>query len=55
MEINWFIVAPVVFFAIILIFFTIKRNLKDEKEFETYLNKNELPLDEDEDEANNVQ
>ncbi len=54
MEINWFIVSTVVIIAIILIIFMIKRNLKDEKELETYLNENELPLEEDEDEANNI-
>jgi len=54
MEINWLIIGVVVVFAIILIIFIIKRNLKDEKELETFLNKNELPLEEDEDEANNI-
>ena len=54
MEINWLIVIPVVIFAIILIVFIIKRNLKDEEKLETFLNENELSLEEDEDEANNV-
>lgn len=55
MEINWYIVIPVVIFALLLLFFVTKRNLKDEKQLEKFLNKKEMPLEEDEEEANNIQ
>ena len=53
MEINWFIVGGVSILAIALVVFLIKRNLKDEKELETFLN-NEGEIENiEEDEVNN--
>ncbi len=54
MEINWFLVGIVVVFAILLILFIIRRNLRDEKELEHFLNENNRPLDEEEDEPNRL-
>lgn len=51
--INWFIIGVVMILVIILIIYLIKRNLKDENELETFLNENELPLEEDDQEINN--
>ncbi|WP_298220923.1 hypothetical protein [Flavobacterium sp.] len=55
MEINWIIISVVVIFAILLILFLIKRNLKDEKDLEVFLKNNDLPIEkeEDDDEVNN--
>lgn len=39
MEIDYFIFVPIVFFALILVGFLIKRNRKDEKKFEEDMNK----------------
>jgi hypothetical protein len=39
MEINYFIFVPILFIAIVLMRFLIKRNWKDEKKFEEDLNK----------------
>jgi LPXTG-motif cell wall-anchored protein len=44
METNWFIVVGVVILAILLIVFLIKRNLKDERNYEKYLKKNDTPI-----------
>ena len=54
MEINWIIIGVVVIVAVVLVFFLIKTNSKDEKDFETFLNKNDLPIDIEEEEANNT-
>jgi len=43
MEINYTIAAIVLVAASILVFFLIKRNAKDEKEFEKDMNKPEEP------------
>lgn len=43
MEINNTIIAIVLLAAFILVFFLIKRNAKDEKEFEKDANKQEEP------------
>jgi len=53
MEINWFIISIVVIIAILLIIFFIKRNLKDEKDLEVFLDNNDLPIDKEEEELNN--
>ncbi len=53
MEANWILIAIVAIVAIFLVVFLIKRNLKDEKDFEVFLNENELQTDEEEDEINN--
>ncbi len=53
MNIYWFIVVGVSILAIALVVFLIKRNLKDEKELETFLN-NEGEIENiEEDEVNN--
>jgi uncharacterized integral membrane protein len=48
MEVNWWVIAVVVIFALILIVFLIKRNRKDEKELEVFLNKEDIQKDESE-------
>ena len=52
METNWYIIGVVVVCAIILVIFLIKRNLKDKKELEVFLNKNEHEVKKDETEVN---
>ena len=44
MEINWYIVGSVIIIAIVLVIFLIKRNLKDEKNYEKYLKKNDKSI-----------
>lgn len=44
METNWFIVGGVIVLAILLIVFLIKRNSKDEKNYEKYLKKNDTAV-----------
>lgn len=39
MDINWIIVGIVVICCLILVYFLIKRNRKDEKEYEEFLSK----------------
>lgn len=53
-EINWYIIGVVAIVAVVLVFFLIKTNSKDEKDFETFLNKNDIPIDIEEEEANNT-
>ncbi len=53
MELNWITVGGLLFIVAVVIFFLIKRNYQDEKEFENFLNDNDLPVDKEEDEANN--
>lgn len=36
MEINWKIIVPIAVLAIALVFFLVRRNLKDEKEVEQH-------------------
>jgi preprotein translocase subunit YajC len=55
METNWIIISVVVIITIFLIFFLIRRNAKDEKEYENYLENNDLPIDKEDDEVNNDQ
>ncbi len=43
---NWFIIIPVAIVIVMVILFTIKRNQKDEKEFEQQLN-NDYPVSDD--------
>ena len=54
MEIDCIIIGVVAIFAAILVLFLIKRNIKDEKDYEIFLNKNEVPIDIEEEEANNT-
>lgn len=49
METNWFIVAGVVIIGLFLIFFLVKRNYKDEKNYTNYLKKNDPTQITDED------
>lgn len=51
MEVNWIIIGIVLFFAILLVVFLIKRNQKDEKNLEKYYNK-QHKLEEQESESN---
>ncbi len=44
MEINWVIISIVAICVIILVFYIIKRNIKDEKDLETFLNKDDHPI-----------
>ena len=53
METNWIIIGAVVIIAIVLIIFLIRRNAKDEKPYENYLENNDLPIDKEDDEVNN--
>ena len=39
MNINWIIIGIVVICCIVLVYFLIKRNRKDEKEYEKFLSK----------------
>ena len=50
---NWILLAIVAIAAIFLVVFLIKRNLKDEKDLEVFLNENEIQIEEEEDEINN--
>jgi preprotein translocase subunit YajC len=53
MELNWITIGVMLALVIAVVFFLIKRNYKDEKEYENFLNDNDLPIEKDEDEANN--
>jgi LPXTG-motif cell wall-anchored protein len=53
MELNWITIGGLLMIVAIVVFFLIKRNYKDEKEYENYLNDNDLPLEKEEEEANN--
>lgn len=55
METNWIIIGAVAIIAILLIFFLIRRNAKDEKAYENYLENNDFPIDKEDDEVNNDQ
>jgi hypothetical protein len=39
MNIDWITISILLFFAVLLIVFLVKRNLKDKKKLEKYLNK----------------
>lgn len=54
MKVNWVIIGILGFFAIILIVFLVRRNLKDEKNLEVFLNENEDPIKEEEEELNDT-
>lgn len=53
MEINSITIGIVVSFAIILVFVLVRRNNKDEKDLERFLNENESPIEEKEDDELN--
>lgn len=52
MEINWFIIGGIVFLAVILVIFLVKRNLRDKKKLEVFLDKNSNNFNKDESEFN---
>ncbi len=41
METNWVIIGIVVLICLVLVYFLIRRNLTDEKEYEEYLTEND--------------
>ncbi len=53
MELNWITIGGLLIIVVIVVFFLIKRNRKDEEEYENFLNENDLPIEKEEDEANN--
>ncbi len=55
MEANGLVISVVIAFAAVLIVFLVKRNLKDEEEFEDFLNKNDRPTKKEETEINDSQ
>lgn len=54
MKLNWYVIGIVVLFAIFLIVFLVRRNLKDEKELEVFLDKNEFSIEEEEELDNSL-
>jgi hypothetical protein len=52
MEINWYSIGGVLLFAVVLIVFLVKRNLKDKKKLEEFLDKNEDSINKEESEPN---
>ncbi|UPT71243.1 MAG: hypothetical protein M0D53_02205 [Flavobacterium sp. JAD_PAG50586_2] len=55
MELNWYIIGAVILFAIILLVYLIRRNLKDEKEVIEHFNEQSATFPDDEPEANDPQ
>jgi uncharacterized membrane-anchored protein YhcB (DUF1043 family) len=53
MKINWIVISGIVIGAIILIRYLIKRNAKDEKELEAFLNANDVAIEDKEEEELN--
>ena len=51
MEINWVTISILIICAIVIIYFIVKRNYKDEKDFEDYLNKNNPTIIEEEEDS----
>jgi hypothetical protein len=54
MEVNWTTIAILAILALILIVFLVRRNLKDKKNLEVFLNKNEDLVKEEEEELNDT-
>lgn len=48
MEVNWIIISLVAVGAIVLLILLIKRNAKDKKELEEFLDKTEFPIKDEE-------
>lgn len=55
MEANGLVIGVVIACAAVLVVFLVRRNLKDEEEFEDFLNKNERPTKKEETEINDSQ
>lgn len=55
MEANGLVIGVVIACAAVLVVFLVKRNLKDEEEFEDFLNKNDRPTKKEETEINDSQ
>lgn len=55
MEANGLVIGVVIACAAVLVVFLVKRNLKDEEEFQDFLNKNDLPTKREETEINDNQ
>jgi uncharacterized membrane protein len=53
MKTNWVVISVIAIGAIILIRYLIKRNAKDEKELESFLNTNDTPIEDKEEEELN--
>jgi hypothetical protein len=53
MELNWITIGVLLLLVFVVVFFLMKRNWKDEKDYENCLNDNDLPIEKEEDEANN--
>lgn len=53
MELNWITIGALLIIVIIVVFFLIKKNWKDEKEYEKFLGESDIPIEKEEDEANN--
>lgn len=53
MDLNWIFVGGLLVVVAFVVFMLIKKNYKDEKDYEKFLNDNDLPVDKEEDEANN--
>jgi len=54
MKINWIAIGILAILALILIVFLVRRNLKDKKDLEVFLNKNEDLIKEEEEELNDT-
>lgn len=50
MQVNWIIIAIVVLIAIVIIFFTVRKNLKEKKKLEDFLQHKPTESKEDQEE-----
>ena len=53
MELNWITIGGLFVIVAVVVFFLIKKNRKDEKEYEKFLGESDIPIEKDEDEVNN--
>jgi len=53
MELNWITIGGLLIIVAVVVFFLVKKNWKDEKEYEKFLGDSDIPIDKEEDEANN--
>jgi len=54
MQTNWIIIGVVVFLALVLVVFLIRRNLKDEKDVVEHFNAESSTFTDEESEANDI-